>query len=83
MNSPSSLVIALSAFMFFDAGAAAHEVPRIAFSSDDGPPLWVAASAVLRGDRQGQWSIRINDQWRVCFAWRDGNAYDVEIVDYH
>jgi proteic killer suppression protein len=37
----------------------------------------------LKGDRDGQWSIRINDQWRVCFRWRDGNAYDVEIVDYH
>ncbi len=37
----------------------------------------------LHGDREGQWSIRINDQWRVCFAWREGDAYDVEIVDYH
>ena len=37
----------------------------------------------LKGDREGQWSIRINDQWRVCFEWRDGNAYGVEIVDYH
>jgi proteic killer suppression protein len=37
----------------------------------------------LKGDREGQWSIRINDQWRVCFAWRDGNAHDVEMVDYH
>ena len=37
----------------------------------------------LKGDREGQCSIRINDQWRVCFAWRDGNAYEVEIVDYH
>jgi proteic killer suppression protein len=37
----------------------------------------------LRGDREGQWSIRINDQWRICFAWRDGEADDVEIVDYH
>ena len=37
----------------------------------------------LRGDRQGQHSIRVNDQWRVCFAWRDGEAWDVEIVDYH
>jgi toxin HigB-1 len=35
------------------------------------------------GDRAGQYSIRINDRWRVCFAWRDGDAYDVEIVDYH
>jgi proteic killer suppression protein len=37
----------------------------------------------LHGDREGQYSIRINDQWRVCFIWREGNAYDVEIVDYH
>jgi toxin HigB-1 len=37
----------------------------------------------LLGDRKGQYSIRINDQWRVCFEWRDGHAYGVEIVDYH
>ncbi|HEX6261990.1 MAG TPA: type II toxin-antitoxin system RelE/ParE family toxin [Actinomycetota bacterium] len=37
----------------------------------------------LRGDRTGQHSIRINDQWRICFRWRAGDAYDVEIVDYH
>jgi len=37
----------------------------------------------LLGDREGQYSIRINDQWRVCFQWSDGNAYNVEIVDYH
>jgi toxin HigB-1 len=37
----------------------------------------------LKGDRAGQHSIRINDQWRVCFRWKDGNAYDVAIVDYH
>lgn len=37
----------------------------------------------LSGDRKGQYSIRINDQWRVCFRWKDGDAYDVEIVDYH
>jgi toxin HigB-1 len=37
----------------------------------------------LAGDRQGQYSIRINDQWRVCFQWWDGDAYEVEIVDYH
>jgi proteic killer suppression protein len=37
----------------------------------------------LTGDRAGQHSIRINDQWRICFEWRDGNAYLVEIVDYH
>jgi proteic killer suppression protein len=37
----------------------------------------------LSGNRLGQHSIRINDQWRICFRWHDGNAYDVEIVDYH
>jgi len=37
----------------------------------------------LAGDREGQWSIRINDQWRVCFRWKNGDAFDVEIVDYH
>ncbi|MDR2014555.1 MAG: type II toxin-antitoxin system RelE/ParE family toxin [Azoarcus sp.] len=37
----------------------------------------------LKGDRKEQHSIRINDQWRVCFVWREGHAFDVEIVDYH
>jgi len=37
----------------------------------------------LKGDRKGQWSIRINDRWRICFQWTDGHAEDVEIVDYH
>jgi proteic killer suppression protein len=37
----------------------------------------------LRGDRKGQHSIRINQQWRICFVWRAGHCYDVEIVDYH
>jgi len=38
---------------------------------------------LLRGDRNGQYSIRLNDQWRICFRWLDGDAYDVEVVDYH
>lgn len=38
---------------------------------------------ILHGDREGQYSIRINDQYRICFRWQDENAYDVEIVDYH
>jgi toxin HigB-1 len=38
---------------------------------------------VLKGDRKGQHSIRVNDQWRICLVWKDGNAYEVEIVDYH
>ena len=37
----------------------------------------------LRGDREGQWSIRINDQWRICFRWEDGDAFEVDIVDDH
>lgn len=37
----------------------------------------------LKGDRRGQWSIRINDRWRVCFRFEDGEAFDVEITDYH
>lgn len=37
----------------------------------------------ISGDRAGQYSIRINDQWRICFVWRDGEAENVEIVDYH
>lgn len=38
---------------------------------------------LLAGDRKGQYSIRINNQWRLCFFWYDGNAHQVEIVDYH
>jgi len=37
----------------------------------------------LKGDREGQHSIRVNQQWRICFEWKDGDAYDVEIADYH
>lgn len=37
----------------------------------------------LKGNRKGQWSIRINDQWRICFVWNNGDADDVQIVDYH
>jgi toxin HigB-1 len=37
----------------------------------------------LKGDRKGQYSIRVNDRYRICFTWRDGDAHDVEIVDYH
>ncbi|HME22633.1 MAG TPA: type II toxin-antitoxin system RelE/ParE family toxin [Acetobacteraceae bacterium] len=38
---------------------------------------------LLKGDRAGQYSIRVNDQWRVCFVWKDDGAHDVEIADYH
>ena len=39
--------------------------------------------AKLADDRQGAFNIRVNDQWRICFTWQDGDAYEVEIVDYH
>jgi len=38
---------------------------------------------LLKGDRAGQLSIRVNDQWRICFVWQDGDSHDVEVVDYH
>jgi toxin HigB-1 len=41
------------------------------------------ALEALKGDRKGQHSVRVNQQWRVCFRWKAGNAHDVEIVDYH
>jgi len=41
------------------------------------------ALEALKGDRSGQHSIRINDQWRICFTWENGDAHDVEIIDYH
>ena len=37
----------------------------------------------LKGDRAGQWSIRVNDQWRICFVWRNDGPHEVELVDYH
>lgn len=37
----------------------------------------------LKGERKGQYSIRLDSQWRICFKWEDGNTYEVEIVDYH
>ena len=53
--------------------------------SDLRPPKSTPATRLeaLKGDRAGQHSIRVNDQWRVCFVWRGSDAYDVEIVDYH
>ena len=47
------------------------------------PPILHRNLEALTGDRNKQHSIRINDQWRICFEWRDGHAYEVEIIDYH
>jgi len=57
-----------------------------ALQPEEPPPVWPwpgRTSARLKGERRGQHSIRINDQYRICFVWKDNDAYDVEIVDYH
>ena len=46
-------------------------------------PLKSVGLHKLRGDRKGQWAIAVNGPWRICFRFRDGNAYDVELTDYH
>jgi len=70
-----------------------HDIQKIAINK-----LWILDAATsledlqvppsnrlesLKGNRKGQHSIRINQQWRICFKWHDGNSYNVEIVDYH
>ena len=65
--------IALRKLLVLDAAGSLHDL-RI-------PPS--NRLEKLSGDREGQHSIRVNDQWRVCFRWKSGDAYNVEIVDYH
>jgi toxin HigB-1 len=70
-----------------------HDIQKVAINK-----LWILDAATsledlkvppsnhlesLKGNRKGQHSIRINQQWRICFKWHDGNSYNVEIVDYH
>jgi proteic killer suppression protein len=55
-----------------------HSAVILAGLQSPGNPL-----EALSGDREGQYSIRVNDQYRVCFVWHDGEALEVEIVDYH
>ncbi len=60
--------------------------PRLLFAADKLEDLRILPSnrlELLRGNRQGQHSIRINRQWIICFVWKDGNALDIEIEDYH
>jgi proteic killer suppression protein len=54
-----------------------------ATSLDDLSPLKSVGLHKLKGDRKGQWAMTVNGPWRVCFRFRNGDAYDVEIVDYH
>lgn len=65
--------VALRKLVYIDAAAALTDL-RI-------PPA--NRLEALKSDRAGQYSIRVNDQYRICFIWRDGNAYEVEFVDYH
>lgn len=58
-------------------------VLHAATSLQDLSPLKSIGLHKLKGDRKGQWAMTINGPWRVCFRFKDGNAYDVEIVDYH
>ena len=64
------------AFMKLNAIDAATQIEDLSLPSSN-------RLEALKGERKGQWSIRINDQWRVCFRFENGDAYDVEIVDYH
>jgi proteic killer suppression protein len=64
------------AFMKLNAIDAATELEDLSLPSSN-------RLEALKGERKGQWSIRINEQWRICFEWRDGNAEEVEIVNYH
>jgi proteic killer suppression protein len=54
-----------------------------ATSPRDLSPLESVGLHKLRGDRAGQWAMTVNDRWRICFRFEDGDAYDVEIMDYH
>lgn len=56
---------------------------NVAKSLHDLSPLKSVGLHKLKGDRKGQWAMTVNDRWRICFAFRKGDAYDVEIVDYH
>jgi len=56
---------------------------NVATSLNDLNPLKSIGLHKLKGDRKGQWAMTVNDRWRICFTFRRGDAYDVEIVDYH
>jgi proteic killer suppression protein len=69
--------------MDVDKAMARLQVLHAAASLDDIPPLKSVGLHALSGDRQGQWAMTINGPWRLVFRFHDGNAEDVEIVDYH
>ncbi len=67
----------------FDAAISLLLVLNVAKSLQDISPLKSVGLHKLKGDRKGQWAMTVNDRWRVCFEFRKGDAYEVEIVDYH
>jgi proteic killer suppression protein len=67
----------------FEAATDLLLVLNVACSLNDLGPLRSVGLHKLRGDRKGQWAMTVNQRWRVCFEFRAGDAYDVEIVDYH
>jgi proteic killer suppression protein len=56
---------------------------NVASALSDISPLRSVGLHKLKGDRRGQWAMTVNDRWRICFEFRNGDAYEVEIVDYH
>ena len=77
---------ALSRRLSADIQAVARRKLRMLNNAADLSDLRVPSAnrlEALKGERKGQYSIRINAQWRICFRWHDGDAHDVEIVDYH
>jgi toxin HigB-1 len=68
---------------FADQAERRLQILDVAKNLDDLRGLRSNRVEALKGDRAGQYSIRVNDQWRVCFEWKDGDAWNVEIVDYH
>ena len=86
------LVLAAFAFaaLFIVAGKRHAEVMTLGLgaanhreSLREYPEGFVQWFEALKGDREGRYSIRVNDQWRICFVWKSGNAHEVEIVDYY
>ena len=72
-------------FRGLDTGLAQRRLAALdaATSLDDISPLKSMGLYKLKGARRGQWAMNVNGRWRVCFRFKDGDAYDVEIVDYH
>ena len=67
----------------FDAAVDLLLALNVAKTLSDLSPLKSVGLHKLKGDRRGQWAMTVNDRWRICFEYRDGDAYLVEIVDYH